>query len=284
MADNGLYIVTGATGGIGRALAEGLYRRGLRVVMACRNAEKAEAVRREICSTGGEGRLSVRSLDLASLRSVVRFAAELRAEGETVAALVNNAGVMNGSLRRTEDGFEETLGVNYLGAYALTRLLLPAVREGGRIVDTLSVTYRIGRIDKDLMTPDPERYGRFRAYGSSKLALLLFTLELARRTAGRGIGVYAADPGIVDTGMITMGRWFDPLADRLFRPLIKSPGRGAATALALASGELPGDSPALYWTDGKPRRIPREIVAHPLREWLWDETQRRAEHCGIVFA
>lgn len=118
---------------------------------------------------------------------------------------------MNGGFRLTEDGLEEDLAVNYVGAAALAFGLLPLMDEGSRIVNTVSCTYRIGRVGKDLLQPDPHRFRRFSSYGSSKLALLLFTLELASRMARRGIRVNAADPGVVDTGMLTMAagsiRW-----------------------------------------------------------------------------
>ena len=144
---------------------------------------------------------------------------------------------MNGTFGLTADGFEQTVGVNCVGTAALTLALLPLMHPGSRIVNTLSCTYRIGRVDDRLLEPDPERYARFRAYGTSKLALLLFSLELRERVARQGIGVFAADPGIVDTNMITMHRWFDPIADLLFRPLIKTPEQGAETALQLACGK-----------------------------------------------
>ena len=183
----------------------------------------------------------------------------------------------------TADGIEQCMGVNYVGPYALTRLLLPMIADGGRIVNTLSVTYRIGRIGPRLFEPEPQRYERFRSYGSSKLALLLFTLELARRTAGR-IGVYAADPGVVDTGMITMHRWFDPLTHLLFRPLIMSPEQGARTALALATGDLPDERQALYWAGMKPKRVAHPVTCHPCRQALWEQTERLVEKSGIKFA
>lgn len=285
MDDKGLYIVTGATGGIGRALTEGLCRRGLRVVMACRNTEKAEAIRQRIMRSGkaGNGEVTVRALDMASLGSIGRFAERIRSEGAEIAALINNAGVMSGRFGLTADGIEQCMGVNYVGPYALTRLLLPMIADGGRIVNALSVTYRIGRIGPRPFEPEPQRYGRFRSYGSSKLALLLFTLELARRTAGR-VGVYAADPGVVDTGMITMHRWFDPLSDLLFRPLIKSPEQGARTALALAAGDLPDGRQALYWAGMKPKRVARPVACHPGRLALWEQTERLVEKSGIKFA
>ena len=227
----------------------------------------------------GNGEITVRTLDMASLGSIGRFAEELRSEGAEIAALVNNAGVMSARFGLTADGIEQCMGVNYVGPYALTRLLLPMIADGGRIVNTLSVTYRIGRIGPRLFEPEPQRYERFRSYGSSKLALLLFTLELARRTAGR-IGVYAADPGVVDTGMITMHRWFDLLV----RPLIKSPEQGARTALALATGDLPDERQALYWAGMKPKRVAHPVTCHPCRQALWEQTERLVEKSGIKFA
>ncbi|WP_300285917.1 SDR family NAD(P)-dependent oxidoreductase [uncultured Alistipes sp.] len=280
MANDGLYIVTGATGAIGRALTRALALRGERVVMACRNAAKAEPLRRRIVEETGNAAVETLPLDLSSLRSVAAFADTIRSKGVPVEALVNNAGTMNETLRLTEDGLEETLGVNYAGPYVLSRLLLPCMAAGGRIVNTLSVTYRIGKVDASALEP-PVRYTRFGAYARSKLALLLFTLELARRVGTAGPHVYAADPGVVDTDMITMHRWFDPLADLLFRPLIKSPQRGAETAVALAAGELPDGNPAIYWAGMKPRRIPVSVVNHPCRQSLWDETERFVERRGI---
>ena len=176
-----------------------------------------------------------------------------------------------GTFGLTADGFEQTVGVNCVGTAALTLALLPLMHPGSRIVNTLSCTYRIGRVDDRLLEPDPERYARFRAYGTSKLALLLFSLELRERVARQGIGVFAADPGIVDTNMITMHRWFDPIADLLFRPLIKTPEQGAETALQLACGKLPVSGNGLYWRNGKARRISDSVVNHPCRKHLWKQ-------------
>ena len=280
MATKGVFIVTGATGAIGRAIARALALRGERVVMACRNAQKAEPIRRRLIDETGNPDIESMPLDLSSLRSVAAFAEAIRSEKVSVAALINNAGTMNGSFRLTEDGLEETLGVNYVGPYVLSRLLLPCMESESRIVNTLSVTYRIGKVDASTLEP-PVRYSRFGAYSRSKLALLLFTLELARRTGTAGPRVFAADPGVVDTDMITMHRWFDPVADLLFRPLIKSPERGAETAVALAASDLPDSHPAIYWTGMKPRRIPVSVTNHPYRQALWEDTERFAERVGI---
>ena len=216
--------------------------------------------------------LESREVALPNVReALTRIAAELKARGQRIDVLLNNAGTMNGTFGLTADGFEQTVGVNCVGTAALTLALLPLMHPGSRIVNTLSCTYRIGRVDGRLFEPDPERYARFRAYGTSKLALLLFSLELRERVARQGIGVFAADPGIVDTNMITMHRWFDPIADLLFRPLIKTPEQGAETALQLACGKLPVSGNSLYWRNGKARRISDSVVNHPCRKHLWKQ-------------
>lgn len=277
MEDKPLYIVTGASGGIGQALTEKLAERGFRVLMACRNPEKSEPIRARIRKRSGNPEISLSPLDLGSLESVGRFAAELKAQGQRVGVLLNNAGTMNGTFGLTADGLERTVAVNYIGTAALTLALLPLMHPGSRIVNTLSYTCRIGRVDERLFEPDPAHYGRLRAYGTSKLALLLFSLELRERVAERGIGVFAADPGIVDTNMITMNRWFDPIADLLFRPLIKTPEQGAETALRLACGKIPVIGNELYWRGGKARRIPDPIVNHPYRKQLWEQILQLSE-------
>lgn len=285
MAADGLHIVTGASGAIGQALTRGLAAAGRHVVMACRNLEKAEPVRRRIAEETGNPNVELLHLDLSSLQSIAGFALRVREDGRPVETLLNNAGVMNGRFALTADGLEQTVGVNYAGPYALTRLLWETLAPEGRVVNTLSCTYRIGKVDDRLLDPDSERFSRFGAYGSSKLALLLFTLELAREFGESGRRAYAADPGVVDTDMIRMGRWFDPLADRLFRPLTKSPDRGAATALALALRELPGPGPeAVYWSGGKARRIPARICAHPRRRPLWEQTEQWLARSGTILA
>lgn len=271
MEDKPLYIVTGASGGIGQVLTERLAKQGYRVLMACRNTEKSEPILTRIRKRSGNPEISLLPLDLGSLDSIARFAAELSARGQRIDVLLNNAGTMNGMFGLTADGFERTVGVNCVGTAALTLSLLPLMHPGSRIVNTLSCTCRIGRVDGQLLEPDPAHYARFRAYGTSKLALLLFSLELRERIAQRGIGVFAADPGIVDTNMITMHRWFDPIADLLFRPLIKTPEQGAETALQLACGKLPASGNGLYWRNGKARRIPDSAVNHPCRKQLWEQ-------------
>ena len=269
----GWYVVTGANAGMGQALTRALAVQGKQIVMACRNLERSLPVRNAIIAETGNPNIRLWQLDLSSFDSILAFARKSKEEHLSIQALVNNAGVMNGEFRTTTEGLEQTVGVNYVGTWLLTRLLLHRMNAGSRIVNTLSCTWHIGRVDEKVLLPDPEHYSRFGAYSRSKLALLLFTLELADRTRKQGIGVWGADPGVVSTGIISMDRWFDPLADRIFRPLIRTPKQGADTALwlALGSAEI-GTGP--YFANRHPKKLPRKVTAHPYRNTLWEETER----------
>jgi len=180
-------IVTGSNSGIGLAAARELARSGARVVMAVRNTEKGEAA-----ASGLEGTVEVRELDLADLSSVREFASGF--DGD-VDLLINNAGVMAVPESRTADGFEMQIGTNHLGHFALTNLLLPQIRD--RVVTIASGAHRMGKINLDDLNWENRRYDRWRAYGQSKLANLLFTLELQRRLgeAGSDVIAVAAHPG-----------------------------------------------------------------------------------------
>ena len=175
--DGRTFVVTGANSGIGLAAARELGRAGARVVLAVRDVAKGEAAAAAI-----DGETEVRALDLADLASVHAFADAW--EGD-LDVLVNNAGVMAVARARTKDGFELQFGTNHLGHFALTNLLLPHVRD--RVVVVASGAHRIGSIHLDDLNWERRGYARWRAYGQSKLANLLFTSELQRRLDDGGL-------------------------------------------------------------------------------------------------
>lgn len=203
-------VVTGANSGLGYVTARELARKGARVVLACRSeARGAEAVRRLRAEVAG-AQVEPGRLDLASLASVREFADRL--PYERLDLLVNNAGVMALPYGTTADGFETQFGVNHLGHFALTGLLLPALLaaaeqpSGARIVTVSSMVHLLGNIDPDDLNSE-RRYRRWTAYGRSKTANLLFTHELARRLAATGSAVVAAaaHPGYAATNLQTAG-------------------------------------------------------------------------------
>src|ERR671910_2651034 len=196
-------VVTGANSGIGRIAARELARAGARVVLAVRDVAKGEAA-----ASAMAGAVEVRRLDLAALESVRAFADDW--EGD-LDLLINNAGVMAVPEGRTKDGFETQIGTNHLGHFALTGLLLGHVRD--RVVQIASGAHRMGKIDLDDLNWERRTYRRWPAYGQSKPANLLFSLELQRRlsAAGSPVRALAAHPGWAATNL--QGRTQNRLQD-----------------------------------------------------------------------
>ena len=259
-------IVTGASGAMGEAAVRALARDGRSVVMACRNLEKAEAVRSRILADLPGADISIGLLDLSSLDSVRAFADSLGQE--PVSGLFNNAGVISRGYSLTGDGLENTFAVNYFGPFLLTRLLLPLMDPEASIVNMISLTCRYVSVTEKSLRPSADEFSQLGTYARSKLALLRFSRELARRNPGLHINL--ADPGIVNSNMIDLGHWFDPLADILFRPFCKSPERGVQPALsALAS-----DARNRYFVGRKIMDIPARFEDPDLDRRIWEETER----------
>lgn len=187
-------VVTGANSGIGRSAARELARYGARVILACRNEKKAKVARDGIVAAAPGADVEVMPLDLADLASVRQFADDFLATKTPLDILVNNAGRMVGGGKRqtTKDGFELTFGANHLGHYALTGLLLPALLQAphARVVTVSSIAHQNARLDFDDLQYERKRYKAGKAYGQSKLANLMFGLELDRRM--RRAGTHAA--------------------------------------------------------------------------------------------
>ena len=266
MSSKGVIIITGASGGVGAAATEELARRGESVVMACRNCGKAAAVREKIIARVPGASIDIEELHLDSFASVRSFAA--RMQERDIKALFNNAGVISRGYRLCEDGYEESLTVNFLSPYLLTRLLLPQLETDGRVVNMVSLTCNLVKIDEGIFEHGKHEFSQLGTYSRSKLALLLFSLELARRSQ---VSVNLADPGIVDSGIISLGRWFDPLADVFFRPLCKTPAQGAVPAVnALMSQE----NGRLFKGSGHEEIRKRFIKEQDLALHLWEKAEK----------
>jgi NAD(P)-dependent dehydrogenase (short-subunit alcohol dehydrogenase family) len=203
-----LAIVTGATGGLGYETALALAMAGAEVLVTGRNAEKGRVAIERIKRAEPSAKVRFEMLDLTSLASVRAFATKMIARGEPLDLLINNAGVMDLPARRlTEDGFEMQFGTNHLSHFALTGLLLPLLRRAeARVVNVSSLAHRGGKIDFDNLQAE-RKYKSWPAYQQSKLANLLFTFELQRRSDAFGWGVMsnAAHPGYARTDLIPNG-------------------------------------------------------------------------------
>lgn len=204
LQDGRLFVVTGANGGLGLETTRALASRRARVVMACRRPEAGEEAAARIRALVPRAAVEVEVLDLADLSSVEAFAGKMARHLPRLDCLINNAGIMGVPRALTVDGFERQLAVNHLGHFALTGRLLPLLLAASRprVVTVTSETHRLGRIDfADLQ--GEKRYRRWRAYAQSKLANLLFAVELDRRAraAGSPLLSLAAHPGYAATGL-----------------------------------------------------------------------------------
>ncbi len=235
-------LVTGATSGLGEATTIALATRGAHVVVATRDAAKTEALLRSIRERAPAASLEHLPVDLADLASVARAADTFLARHDRLDRLVANAGVMATPLRRTVDGFELQLGVNHLGHHALVGRLLPALlaADAARVVVVSSAAHRIGRIDLDDLNWERTRYQRWLAYGRSKLANLLFVLELDRRFRAARAGAIAvgAHPGYAATGLQTAGPAMQGGLSGAVTALLNR-GATAIAAQPAAQGALP---------------------------------------------
>ena len=237
--------------------------------------EKAAKVKDKLEKETG-ATIDLQELDLASVASVLRFADEMKSRYTRIDLLLNNAGTLCHFPKETADHLEYTVGVNYFGHYVLSYELLPLMGEGTRVVSMVSLTYRFGVIRDTLFTPRTKaNFNRFTTYSDSKLALLYFTLDAAEAWKDKGIKVNCADPGIVDTEIITMGnKVVDTMCNLLFRPIIRKPLKGAASLLHLALSEETKDLTGQCFASEKPVAISPKVLNNPRRQWLHQQTEK----------
>ena len=279
-----LAVVTGATGGIGLEAARALAAAGAQVVIASRDAAKGAAALAQLAGAA----VSFERLDLAELASVRAFAQRMLDAGRSVDVLINNAGLMAPPKRAvTPDGVELQFGVNYLGHFALTGLLLPLLRQAAsaRVVDLSSLAHQMGRLDfADLQS---DRYAPMKAYGRSKAAMLMFAQAFQRRSeaAGWGVSAYAAHPGWAMTGLMrphdAVSRVAMKVADFVAPAIGQSAAAGAlptlyaATAPQARPGGYTGPDGGLE-LKGAPRPAKVAAFIHDVadQDRLWVESER----------
>ncbi len=279
----GRAVITGADGGMGSEITKAVAGAGYEVIMLCLDREAGTACRDRIARETGNPEIQVRQADLSVMGSVLAVADGLLADGKPIALLMNNAGTLSTHFRQTPDGLEYTVAVNYVAPYLLSRKLLPLMRAGSRVVCMVSCTYAVGKITPEFFTRGRRGgFWRIPIYSNTKLALWLFVRKLALEVASRGIWVGASDPGVVSTDIIRMDMWFDPLTDLFFRPFIRTPGQGAATAVHLLLGGLPMPATGQMYASCKQRRLKPIYLNHPRMDSLWEDTADYLEkHCGI---
>ena len=274
-------IITGANGGMGYEEAKEALLQGYHTVMACYCPSRSEARRQQMIEETECTDVEIMGLDLSNLQSVRNFVDQIKAKFSHIDVLMNNAGTLETGLHTTVDGLERTVSVNYVGPYLLTRLLLPLMGKGGRIVNMSSCSYVLGKLQF------PEFFQRGRkgfwqrilVYANAKLAVTLFSFDLAKRVKGKGITVNVADPGVVNTKIIHLqNKLLDPLADIFFRPFIRTPRQGAETAIHLMFDAESDGQTGTFCRSNKVVKLGDKYVHHKQMQELWDETEKLVQN------
>jgi retinol dehydrogenase-12 len=265
-------IVTGATSGIGRSTALALARAGAELGLVCRDAGRAAETVRAIRDETGSTAVEVFLGDLASQEEIRQVAAALLARYPRIDLLVNNAGVVNLQRSVTVDGIEQTFAVNHLAYFLLTLLLLDRLRESApsRIVNVGSDAHKfVSGINFDDIGY-ASAYKSMRVYGHSKLANLLFTTELARRLEGSGVTVNSVHPGAVATRLGKNNGKAASLLIRLLAPFFRTPDKGAATTLHVATSPALEGVSGRYFANSREAKPSAAAGDRAAAERLWD--------------
>lgn len=263
-------LITGANSGIGKVTAAALAGMGASVILACRRPDAAQQAIAEIRREHPQAQLDFVALDLASLASVRRAAAEVMAKYPVLDVLINNAGLANMQRQTSEDGYEMTFAVNHLGPFLLTNLLLPALRAGkGRVITVASGAHKAGRMHwRDLQLS--RGYFVLRSYAQSKLANILFTKALAARVAADGIHANCLHPGAVSTNIWPERNWLEKAFSSVLRLFLITAEKGARTSIWLASGDIGGKASGSYFENCREKTPSRAARDTDAAERLWE--------------
>jgi len=279
--DGKTVLITGANTGIGLETAVDLASRGARVVMACRSLERGRVALHQVQQRAKSSNIALMKLDLSSMDSIDEFAEEFREKETRLDILINNAGVMAVPNAKTKDGFESQMGINHLGHFLLTNLLLDLIEDSGpgsRIVTVSSLAHRRGfKFNVSDLMMESKPYDKWEQYGNSKLANILFTKELANQLKDSGVTTYVLHPGGIRT---ELGRNLDSPAEAVFmfllqytplRYILKSPSEGAQTTICCAVSDEFASQSGLYYADCaiSPLLIP-QASDEALAKQLWD--------------
>jgi NAD(P)-dependent dehydrogenase (short-subunit alcohol dehydrogenase family) len=268
-------LVTGSTSGIGKVTARELAKQGATVVLVSRTRAKGEATQTEITQATGNPHVELLVADLSLLADVRRLASEFQHTNSHLHLLVNNAGCAYPTRTLTSEGLEATLVVNYLAPFLLTELLLDTLKASApaRIVNVSSAQHANAHIDFDNLQGE-KKYGNLSTYNQAKLAVLLWTYELARRLEGTGVTVNALHPGITATnfpsGMTGVLAW----GMKLSKPLLLTPEKGAQTTLYLATSPEVEGVTGKYFVKSHETKSSNDSYDQTVGARLWEVTEQ----------
>lgn len=272
-------VITGANSGIGYQTALALVQRGFEVALICRTLEKSEAARQSLLAEVPGAKIRAFGAELGSARQVDRVAEQLRETYPAIDVLINNAGTWFAKRTLTEDGFETEWAVNHLAAVRLTFGVLPALlaAPAARILNVASDSHLNGQLFWDDVSLDG-RYNGLRAYRQSKLAMVMFSHELAKRLddAGTRVTVHAIQPGLVQTGMGHKNtNWLFSLIWAIRKSAGTTEAEGAATTVYLATSEEVATLTGGYWDKSRQKPSHRLSYDPAARQRLWELTKQQ---------
>jgi len=276
-----IVVITGGTGGIGKATATGLATLGARVGITGRDPARAEQAAADIRAASGNPAVDAFAADMTSQNELRQLAAVVLEAYPRLDVLVNNVGGFWAHRHSTADGLERTFALNHLAPFLLTNLLMDRLKASApaRVITVSSGAQSMGRIEFDDLQ-GARSYSGQRAYNQSKLANVMFTNELARRLHGTRVTANSLHPGVVRTNFGAEDQaWFFTVISRVVRPLLKTPAQGAQTPIYLASSPDLVDVTGQFFTNGKPKRANRVAYDIDMTARLW---QVSAELVGMT--
>lgn len=272
---NKVVVITGANSGIGKATSIELARMGATVVMVCRSKERGEEALKLVREKSGSNKVDLMFCDLASLKNIRNFCKGFLCKYNRLDVLINNAGVILPKRQFTEDGFEMQLGVNHLGHFLLTNLLLDLIKKSApaRIINVSSGAHKVGKLNFSDLSLD-KGYNIIKGYSRSKLANILFTYELAKKLEGTGVTANCLHPGAVSSNMgVDRVTGYGKGAHKLLEKFFQTPLEGAATSIYLAaSPEVEGVSGKYYYKK-KEVKSSKKSYDVALAKCLWNVSE-----------
>lgn len=265
-------LITGATSGIGRATAFEIAKQGHILILPCRNMEKGELLKAEIIADSGNEKVHLFECDLSSQQSIRTAAKEILSKFDTIDILINNAGIHSPKLELTEDNIEKTFAVNHLAYFLLTGLLLEAVNnsKNGRIINVASRSHKEIKLNASTL-PYPKYYSRYIAYKRSKLANVMYTIDLAERLRDANVTVNSMHPGLVYTAIgMESPSIFRKIADQYKKRFARSPEKGAETVVYLATSDEVEGVTGKYFIDKQEAAMSRYVSDEDVRKELWE--------------